>query len=203
QLPLSAATINENDSTALSGSFAAPGTLDTHTVVINWGDGTGDTTITLGAGVLNFSGARHQYFDNPAGGSYTITATVTDSDGAPGTGSTPIAVNNVAPANLQLSLNPVTINEDGSTALSGSFTDPGTLDTHTVVINWGGGSSNTSVNLAAGVLTFNGVRHHYLDTPPTGTYAVSVTLPDNAGASSSAGTRLYVSKVPPANIQLT
>ena len=36
-------TINENDSTALSGSFTDPGILDTHTVAINWGDGVTDT----------------------------------------------------------------------------------------------------------------------------------------------------------------
>ena len=32
--------------------------------------------------------------------------------------------------------------------LTGSFTDPGTLDTHTVVINWGDGSPNTILTLA-------------------------------------------------------
>ena len=77
----------------------------------------GDTIIHLAAGVLDFSGARHQYYDDPAGGSYAITATVTDGDGASGIGSTSVAVNNVAPANLQLSLDPVTINENGATAV--------------------------------------------------------------------------------------
>jgi len=203
QVSLSAATINENDITWLSGSFTDPGTLDTHTVVINWGDGSGNTTLNLAAGVLTFGGAQHQYYDNPASGSYAITVTVTDDDGASGSGSTSVTVNNVAPANLQLSLNPTTINENGSTALSGSFTDPGTLDTHTVVINWGDGSSNTTVNLAAGVLTFSGVSHQYLDTPPIGSYPVSLTVTDNDGASTSAGTSVNVSNVPPANIQLT
>ena len=33
--------------------------------------------------------------------------------------------------------------------LSGSFTDPGTQDTHTVMIAWGDGSTNTTLNLAA------------------------------------------------------
>ena len=32
--------IDENGSVTLSGSFADVGTLDTHTVLIDWGDGT-------------------------------------------------------------------------------------------------------------------------------------------------------------------
>jgi len=40
----------------------------------------------------------------------------------------------VAPASVTLSA--TTINENQSTTLSGSFTDPGTLDTHVVVIKW-------------------------------------------------------------------
>src|SRR5207302_11173313 len=155
QLSLSAATINENDSTTLNGSFSDPGILDTHTVIISWGDGSARTAVNLAAGVLSFSGVSHPYLDNPASGSYTITVTVIDSDGASGSGITRVTVDNVAPATLQLSLSPATINENGSTTLSGSFTDPGTLDTHTVVINWGD-SSSTTFNLEAGVLAFSG-----------------------------------------------
>src|SRR5436190_2477243 len=45
---------------------------------------------------------------------------------------TEITVNNVAPANVVLTPSPATINENDSTTVSGSFTDPGTVDTHTV-----------------------------------------------------------------------
>src|SRR5262249_43439835 len=38
-LSLSAAAVNEGDSVTLGGSFADPGVLDTHTVSIDWGDG--------------------------------------------------------------------------------------------------------------------------------------------------------------------
>src|SRR5207253_1472227 len=138
---------------------------------------------------LNFSGALHQYVDNPLGGSYTITATVTDNDGGSGSGSTSVNVNNVPPANLQLSLNPTTINENGSTALGGSFTDPGTLDTHAVVINWGDGSSNTTLSLGADVLAFSGASHQYLDNPASGsTYAISVTITDKDNGSGTGST---------------
>ncbi|HEV3443853.1 MAG TPA: SdrD B-like domain-containing protein, partial [Gemmataceae bacterium] len=65
QLSLSAATINENDSTTLSGSFSDPGVYDAHTVTIDWGDGR-STTLQLPAGAQQFSGVSHQYFDDPA-----------------------------------------------------------------------------------------------------------------------------------------
>src|SRR5207244_2419552 len=105
------------------------------------------TTLNLAAGILTFSGVSHQYLDDPTGGSYAINVTVTDNDGASGSGATSITVNNVAPANVQLSLSATTINENDPTSLSGSFSDPGTLDTHTVVINWGDQNS-TTLNLA-------------------------------------------------------
>src|SRR5207253_1207372 len=124
QLNLSATTINENDSTTLAGSFSHAGIYDIHTVSIDWGDGSSNSALNLGWGVLSFSGVSHQYLDEPVSGSaYTVTTTVTDDHGASGSSNTSVTVKNVAPANLQLSLNPATIDESGSTALSISFTD--------------------------------------------------------------------------------
>src|SRR5439155_9301502 len=59
-----------------SGSFTDPGTLDTHTVTWNFGDGTGDTApaaATPGAPVA----ANHVF---AAAGTYTVTLTVRDDD---------------------------------------------------------------------------------------------------------------------------
>src|SRR5262249_15619640 len=143
------AAIDENGTTTVSGSFADPGTQDTHTVVIRWGDGSPDTTLNLGAGVLPFS-ATHQYLDNPTGqahGAFQVTATVTDKDGDSGAGNTDIVVNNVAPSGVTLTPAPAEVDENGTTTVSGSFTDPGTLDTHTVDIAWGDGSPDTIFTL--------------------------------------------------------
>src|SRR5439155_715476 len=197
QLTLSQATINENDSTTLSGSFSDPGTLDTHTVVINWGDGSANTTLNLASGVLSSRSPSDQYLET---GNYTVSVTVTDKDGGSGQATTGVTVNNVAPSNVQLSLSAATINENGSTSLSGSFADPGTLDTHTVVITWGDGSANTTLNLGAGVLSFGGVSHQYLDN---GNYAVSVTVTDKDGGSGQASTGVTVNNVAPSNVQLS
>ncbi|MBP7474929.1 MAG: hypothetical protein KA810_06680, partial [Pyrinomonadaceae bacterium] len=187
-LNLSASTLNENGSTSLSGGFTDPGTLDTHTVTINWGDGSALQTLpTLGAGVTTIPATSHTYLDdNPSGTAsdiYTITVTVIDDDTGTGSNTTSVTVNNVAPSGISLSRTPTTINEGQSTALSGSFTDPGTLDPHTVTINWGDGSANTVLNLLAGVTTIPSTSHTYLDDNPVGTssdvYTITVTVADD------------------------
>ena len=195
-LNLTSTTISENGSTALGGSFTDPGTLDTHTVSINWGDGSAIQTVHLDAGVLSFSAVSHQYLDNPTGqptGSYSISVTVADKDGEVSAANTiGVEVDNVTPGTPGLNLTSTTISENGSTALGGSFTDPGTLDTHTVSINWGDGSAIQTVDLDAGVLSFSGISHQYLDNPagqPTGgSYSISVTVADKDGATSAANT---------------
>jgi hypothetical protein len=72
-----AVTPTVNGSTVVvSGGFVDPDVLDTHTVTINWSDGT--TTTGLAAGVTSFTGS-HAYSTN---GTRTLTATVTDPSGA-------------------------------------------------------------------------------------------------------------------------
>ena len=196
----SPSTINENGSITLGGGFVDPGTLDTHSVVISWGDGSSDTTVPLAAGVVTFSGVSHQYLDdNPTGtasDSYTIGVTVTDKDLDSGTGSTSVTVNNVAPSALSANLSDDDIDEGDSTTLSGSFVDPGTLDTHTVVINWGDGSTNTTLNLGAGVLTYSS-PHSYLDDDADDSYTITVTVTDDDTGSTSTTTDITVSNVAP------
>jgi hypothetical protein len=191
--------IDEGDSTTLSGGFTDPGTLDTHTVVINWGDASPNTMLNLGAGVLSYS-SGHTYLDDDGDDSYTITVTVTDDDTGSTSTTTDILVHNVAPANLTASASPSTIDENSSTTVSGGFTDPGTLDTHTVTISWGDGSPNTTLSLAAGVLTYS-ASHHYLDDNPTGTasdtYTIGVGVFDDDGGSTSAATSVTVNNVAP------
>jgi hypothetical protein len=194
--------INENDSTTLAGAFTDPGSQDTHTVVISWGDGSANTTLNLAAGVLSFS-ASHPYLDdNPSGtasDNYTVSVSVTDDDTGNDTDSTTVTVNNVSPVVTSVnSTGP--INENDSTTLTGAFTDPGGQDTHTVVINWGDGSANTTLNLAAGVLSFS-ASHPYLDDNPTGTasdsYSISVSVTDDDTGSVSASTAVSVNNLVP------
>jgi hypothetical protein len=174
-------SVNENDPVSLTGSFADPGTLDTHTAVVNWGDGT-STTVTLAAGVTTFT-ATHQYADESTGTGYALQATVTDDDGGSATASSSVLVNSVTPANLSLSAQ-ATANQGDPVNLAGSFTDPSPEDTHTVVVNWDDagapqGAGSTTLMLGAGVTTFS-TMHQYLQT---GAHNITVHVTDNEGAS--------------------
>src|SRR5262249_36336840 len=129
-------------------------TTNAHTVVIDWGDGSADSTLSLGAGVTGFNGT-HTYLDEGANaGQDTVTATVNDgSTSASGTAA--ITVNNVAPSNVNGSLSSTIIDEGSTVTATGTFTDPGTQDLHTAVVDWGDGSTATTLSLAAGVSTFS------------------------------------------------
>jgi hypothetical protein len=78
--------INEGSSTSLSGSFSDVDAADTHTVTINWGDGSTPTILNLAAGVENFSNISHTYDDDNLSGTssdvYPVSITVTDNHGA-------------------------------------------------------------------------------------------------------------------------
>lgn len=63
---------------ALEATFTDPGTDDTHTCQIAWGDGTASAGTVVGAGTCS---ASHAY---AGGSSPTITVTVTDDDGGVG-----------------------------------------------------------------------------------------------------------------------
>src|SRR5439155_1493332 len=161
--------------------------------------------------LLSFSGVAHQYRDNPTGqpnGSFPISVTVADKDGGVSpAASTSVTVNNVAPANVSLSLSDSSKDEDSSTTLGGSVTDsgrPDATDAHTVTMRRGDGSASTTVSLAAGLLSFGGVAHQYLDSiAGDGAYAISVTVADKDGGVSSAATSVAVNNVAPANVTLS
>jgi PKD repeat protein len=181
-----AQSANEGSPVSFSGS--ASGGTGSLTYIWNFGDG------RTASGTLD---PTHTY---AASGTYTARLTVTDSLGLAQTASTTVTINNLPPANLSLTQSATSINEGSSLNLGGSFTDAGAADTHQVVINWGDGSANTTVNLATGVLSFSGVSHQYQDNPtgqPAGSYSISVSVTDNAGGSTSTGTSVQVNAVAP------
>ena len=145
----------EGSPISFSGSFTDPGSLDTHTIEWSFGDGGTD------AGTLT---PTHTYADN---GPYTVTLTVTDNDGGEGTDTIVVNVENVAPV-VDAGADE-TASEGSPISFSGSFTDSGSLDTHT--IDWSFGDGGTD----AGTLT---PTHTYADD---GSYTVTLTVTDGEG----------------------
>jgi hypothetical protein len=202
-LTLSNFLIQEGGTLFLNGSFINIDTLDTHEVMIDWGDGSTPTALNLATGLRTFN-AAHQYLDdNPTGTPidiYRITVTVTDQDEDAGTIQSGIFIANVAPT-LNLTLSPTTINENGVVTLTGTFVDPGLPDTHTVAINWGDGTtSNLFVNQNQLSRTFQ-ITHQYQDDNPTGTpfdiFPITVTVTDDDTGSTQGNTSVRINNVVP------
>ncbi len=100
------------------------------------------------------------------GGDVTAATALTDTDSAT------VTVNNVAP---EVTAVGDSINEGGTATVSATFTDPGTLDTHTATIDWDDGTPPEPVTVAQ---LEAGVTHAYGDN---GVFGVTVTVTDDDG----------------------
>ena len=113
-------TVTEGGSVSLEATtFADPGTLDTHTAEINWGDGTpiesGD--ITDGS-VLG----THTYADDSGEQPFTVTVTVTDDDGDSGAANFQVTVLNLNPS-VSIQPDPTSVLEGGTSLITATATD--------------------------------------------------------------------------------
>jgi PKD repeat protein len=122
---------------------------------VTWDFGDGATA----SGTLT---PTHIYADD---GAYTVTLVVTDDLGGVGIDTLVVIVNNMSPSLAPIADQSVVVGE--ALTLTAVFTDPGWLDTHTAVIDWGDGFAET-LNLAAGLSGFD-FAHAY-DT--AGAYTV-------------------------------
>ena len=182
-MTLDKSVINEGESVLVSGMFTDLGIHDTHTAVLDWGDGTtSDATIN---DINHTFTAQHQYRDNPATNppKYTIGLTLKDNSNATDTESREVTVNNVAPTVDAGS--DKTANEGQEIVFGGSFTDPGTLDTHTILWDFGDGTTGS------GTLT---PAHVYADN---GTYTVRLTVTDDDGGTGTDTLVVAISNVAP------
>jgi murein DD-endopeptidase MepM/ murein hydrolase activator NlpD len=194
-------TINEGSVATLTATLSDPGTLDTFSVVVNWADGSAPQTFSnLSSGAFT---ATHLYLDNMPGGltsTFSVGLTLTDDDGS----TAPVAtaaftLNNLPPTLSGAGFVAATINENGVATLTGTLSDPGTLDTFSLVVDWADGSApQTFANLPSGALT---VTHRYLDNVPHGaisTFSVNLAVTDDDGSSAPVSTvTLQVSNLPP------
>jgi hypothetical protein len=206
----------EGDITTLSGSFSDPDMASPHTIVVNWGKNEGNTTLNLPEGATSFQ-ATHKYADDVPSGTSSdvvpISITVTNSTSAAfGVGSTTVRINN-APPIIESLAPPAMIAENDTYTLTGTFSDAGILDTHTVLINWGPVEGTTTIKTAgpnptgATLISLGGGKwqftasHKYLDDNPTATssdvYPIGVTVTDDDGGSDNDSTVVTVNNVAP------
>ena len=130
--------------------------------------------------------------------SLTIGLRVTDGDGATDTDTAQLSVANVAPALSDLSATAVA--EGGTSTFTGAISDPGTLDTFTVRIDWGDDSPFETFSYPAGTTVFT-ETHRYLDDNPSGTpwdqCVIGVTAEDDDLGSDTDDTLVTVSNIAP------
>lgn len=179
-------TINEGGDVTVTGTFTDVDVLDTHTAVINWGDGTQSAAV-VDDSKGSFT-ATHQYLNNltyvnKAPPPYTITATVTNSDKFSTSAAAQATVDNVLPMVDGLAATPSSPSDRNAFTLTGHVTDPGTLDPETVLINWGDGTTSTvaadqATRLFSAVHTYKGVVPA---NQPSVTEDVVVTATDDVG----------------------
>lgn len=147
----------------------------------NFGDGTSATGAT----------PSHTYVDD---GRYTVTLTVSDGRAwsVPPQDTLIVNVSNATPRILSVT-NQVHFAPGFSRSavtVAGLFTDAGTRDTHTALINWGDGSvTPATIAEAPGAKgRFTG-SHVYAKS---GMYTISITLKDDEGGQTSKSTRAFV-----------
>lgn len=194
---MSATTVDENGVPTLTGAFTDPGSAATHTVTIDWGDGSPSTVLNL-AGQRTFTTTHRFLDDNPTGTSSdlnNIRVTVTDNDNLSAAGNASIAVNNVAPVLTAFGSNsPASslVKERQPVTLQGVFTDVGTQDTHNAILDWGDGTTTTAVVTEAnGSGSFVGTRAY----SSGGIYNVSSSLTDDDLGGATGATAIYITGV--------
>ena len=169
----------EGETATLTGEIVDPGKFDGFTLEIIWGDGE-DDELDLPAGTVEFE-VVHRYVND---GDYDIDLSLLDDDGEGDTDRVSISAENAAPE-LSIMLDELSIDEQGFVSLSGSVTDVGVMDSHSVMIEW--------ENLVVEPATVSGnsfsATYQYTDDEPTDSladlYTIRVTATDELDPTSS------------------
>ncbi|MCH2208318.1 MAG: DUF4347 domain-containing protein [Lentisphaerales bacterium] len=176
-LDLTADFINENDSASLIVSFTDSDSVDSFTVIIDWGDGTTTNGVINSGDIFD-----HQY---TVGGDYTILVTVTDSFGLNVLETTDIMVDPPSqPILNDLVLSSSTIDVGELVDLSVLFSESDLGDSHIVSIDWGDGNVET-LDLLSG----DSFSHQYITS---GSFHIDVTVTDRTGLTANSSVSVSV-----------
>jgi hypothetical protein len=185
---------------AASGTVALAGLRDDdpngaasdYTATVDWGDGSATEPATVAApsgGSFPISSAGHTYAED---GTYTITVSIADAGG-----STTTATLSAHVADAALHATAQSFSATEGAAFGGTvatFTDDdsnGTASDYTATINWGDGTTSSAGTVHApssGSFPVSG-QHTYAEE---GTYAVSITVDDAGGSSTTTGEQVIV-----------
>ncbi len=197
---LAATPCEQGGSTTLTGTISDPGTSDSFTLAVDWGDGDSDI-FPYPAGTTELSVTHQVVVLSPGGSSPSpnqIAVTVSDDDTGSSTAQTTVQVTNVAPQITELRFAPLNIDEGVSLNLRGAISDPGgTTDSHTMVVDWGDGTSSTHAINVVDAPFF--VPHTYADDPPgsDNQRTATVTITDAHGGRASGSAVVTVHNVEP------
>jgi hypothetical protein len=106
---------------------------------------------------------------------YAVGVTVVGDDGGTGSAPASVTVNNVAPVITGVT-GPALVIPGNPANVSGTFTDVGTLDGHTVSINWGDGNTTAGVVVGSGGSGSFAGSHTYAIAQD---YTITVALSDD------------------------
>jgi hypothetical protein len=177
----------EGTKVTLNGSATSPAAPDNPIVNFSWAMTKDGHAVGAGSGP-GFS------FTPDDEGTFVVTLRATDDDNMTGTASVTINAANVAPSakiagfgpTSKLALDVLTANL--SLTFSGSFSDPGLLDSHTAIWNFGDGATSTA-NFGPGGSAGLSAVHSY---SAAGNYTVRLTVTDDDGGVGQATTTVLV-----------
>ncbi|WP_343977009.1 alpha/beta fold hydrolase [Streptosporangium amethystogenes] len=160
------------------GSFTDPDSTS-WTYTADYGDGAGPQPLSLTAGQLKL---QHVY---ASAGDHTVVLAITDDKGATGTARLTVHVTNAAPeVTLTAPAVAKVVPVGKAVALSATFTDAGSTDTHTATWSIGGKPVPGAVTGHRGKGTVTG-WHTFTEA---GLYPIAVTVTDNHHATTTATT---------------
>ena len=164
---------DEGELLTFSVAWSDGGSADTHTIDWDFGDA------TTGSGAT----ATHAYADD---GVYTVTATITDDDGAAVSVTDSSTIDNVNPVIVTIA-GPTGGAEEELLSWTVTATDAGSADTHSYEFDFGDGSpAVTGADVSA--------DHAYDDD---GTYTLTVTVTDDDGGSVTDTLTIVIDNGPP------
>ncbi len=170
-----------------AGSFADPGTADTHIIKWDFGDGG------------NKWGSLTPVHTYAATGLYEVTLTITDDDGAKGSDMLSVDVLDQAPTLSGISVSPPSINEGENILLTGSMSAREADSMLFLALSWGDGMTETHEFTPSS--SFFSIAHTYVDDAPSATpsdsYPIGLRLSDETGAFTTTTAVAVVDNVAP------